>query len=294
MLEALLNLVFLVLWIRYYGERSPQFHFIPAYRSIESLTDPVVKFLSRFIPRLFKGQEVFLLLLLFFVIRSLHYYSYRLDFISWGWGPALIIWKEATFFASMAKSLLTTALFYFQLLAAILFFEAISRVAWKEHPWGRIASRIGDWPLKLFQKWVPIRLRGFSIALIFLGTLFLFTLGFWVVLIPSREVLLVPGGAIHAGLLGKMAILNLYAASSVLSVLFILLLVRALLSWFFPFAGTGVADLIYRLTDPVLGWFSRWNWRAGGIDFSLFIAGILCLVVQKLLHRLLIWAYLQL
>jgi len=157
----------------------------------------------------------------------------------------------------------------------------------------KIATRLTQWPRTLFY-------RGFSsfqlrMTFVFIGTLVLFTLFFYSLLLPfGGEVVFVPGRGEGAALFLKIFTLNLFLAEKIFRILFILLILRVFLSWFFPYGLSGVGDLIYRLTDPILERFSFLNLRAGPIDFTLIIASVLFLFCDQFCRALLVKLYLSL
>jgi len=49
-MEFLFNLIFLLLLIRFYGDRERDFYFNRAYKKLVQFTDPPYRFFSRFFP----------------------------------------------------------------------------------------------------------------------------------------------------------------------------------------------------------------------------------------------------
>lgn len=295
MFEFLFNLVFLLLLIRFYGEWTRDFYFSAVYQRLTRWIDPPIHFVEKLLPENLKKQAIGVFIFLFFLIRALHYYSYRSDVLGMEWGPAVLVLRDATFFSACVKSVIVTALFYFQFLSIVLLFEAVSRIGMIQDPYWRIFSRISSWPKTLFSRFSPWKGRVSFALFVFAAMAFLFTLLFFLILAPfGKKAILVPGGSAVLSILPKMLLLNLFVATSFFYVLFCLLLVRALLSWFFPMGLFGMGELIYKLTDPVISWFARWRLQTAGIDFSVLVATFLCLFTQQLIRRLLIWLYLQL
>ena len=64
----------------------------------------------------------------------------------------------------------------------------------------------------------------------------------------------------------------------------ILIFARVVFSWFNPAPGNPMVDIVYRLTDPVLGFFHRFIPPIGGLD----ITPIFILFGIQLLERLLL------
>lgn len=285
-------MILLLLW---HGSGSPELHFNPVYRKIERFTEPPLSSVSRFLPPVLKPYSLFLFFALFFLVRALHYYSYRGEFLGLSWGPALLVFSHPTFIVALAKSIFATALFYFGLLTCLILLEGVSRTPMIQDPAWRILSVMAAWPKILFKKSFPWKGKFLFFTWIFLGTLLLFTAAFFVFLFPfGSHVFLVPGKEMTFLVFPKMLILNLFVATIFFTVLFYLLLFRALISWFFPWGVFGLGEFISHVTDPVLDWLSRWNLRAGPIDFSVLVAILLCLFAQQLLRRGLIWTYLHL
>lgn len=295
MLDPLFNFIFVILLLLWRGSSSSELHFNPVYRKIERFLEPPMSSVSRFLPLALKPYTLFLFFILFLLMRALHYYSYRGEFLSLSWGPAVLVFSPPTFLAALAKSIFATSLFYFGLLACLILLEGVSRTPMIQDPTWRMLSALAAWPKILFKKSFPWKGKFLFFTWIFFGTLLLFTVAFFVFLFPwGSHVLLVPGKEMSYLVFPKMLILNLFVATIFFTVLFYLLLIRALLSWFFPFGVFGFGDFISHVTDPILNWLSRWNLRAGPIDFSVLVAIFLCLLARQLSRHFLIWTYLHL
>lgn len=63
--------------------------------------------------------------------------------------------------------------------------------------------------------------------------------------------------------------------SMIFNVLYFLLVVRIILSWFAVNPYNEIVQILYRITDPILAPFRRLPLQIGGIDFSPIIAFII-------------------
>lgn len=292
-MEFLFNLIFLLLLIRFYGDRERDFYFNRAYKKLVQFTDPPYRFFSRFFPENQMGGVHLLFFVVYLALRAFHYYSYRHEFLGLPWGPAMLVWKSPTLLYSFLQSIFATTLFYFHLLVILILLEWLAHAHLGGDPLLKIATRLTKWPRTLFY-------RGFSsfqlrMSFVFIGTLFLFSLFFYSLLFPFEgEVVLVPGRGEGVALFLKMLTLNLFLAEKIFRILFFLLILRVFLSWVFPYGARGVGDIIYRLTDPICERFSFLNLRAGPIDFTVLVASILFLFCDKICRALLVKLYLSL
>lgn len=285
MLETLFNIIFILLLLRFYGDRIRDFYFNPTYRRLSDLTDPAYRFASRLLPAPQNTGAHLLFFVLFILIRSFHYYSYRTQFLGLGWGPAALVWQSPSFLSTTFKALMATGLFYFHLLIILLLFDWLTQGRIMGDPLWRMAQTLIHWPKSLFKK--------FKLFWVWVATLLMFSLFFYLLLLPFQtHVVLIPGGLNGLTLFPKILILNLFLAEKIFSILFVLLLIRVFLSWFFPYGIAGIGDLVSRLTEPLVQWFSRWNLRMGPIDFSVLVASLLCLFLDQFCRTLLIRAYL--
>lgn len=71
-------------------------------------------------------------------------------------------------------------------------------------------------------------------------------------------------------------LLNIYA---------LILLVRALMSWFDPGFRTQVGQVIFKLTEPVVGPIRQVMPSTGGIDFSVMIAIFLIYILRSIIAQ---------
>ena len=62
--------------------------------------------------------------------------------------------------------------------------------------------------------------------------------------------------------------------SMIFNVLYFLLVVRIILSWFAVNRYNEIVQILYRITDPILAPFRRLPLQIGGMDFSPIIAFI--------------------
>ena len=60
--------------------------------------------------------------------------------------------------------------------------------------------------------------------------------------------------------------------SMIFKILYILLVIRIILSWFRPDPFNEIVSMLYRVTDPILIPFRRLPLQFGGIDFSPILA----------------------
>lgn len=66
----------------------------------------------------------------------------------------------------------------------------------------------------------------------------------------------------------------------VFSLIYFLLFVRVIMSWFMPDPNNSFFITIYRVTEPVLSLFRRIPLRIGPIDFSAMLAFLAVYVLQ--------------
>lgn len=71
-------------------------------------------------------------------------------------------------------------------------------------------------------------------------------------------------------------LLNVYA---------LILLVRALMSWFDPGFRSQVGQIIFKLTEPVVGPIRQVMPSTGGIDFSVMIAIFLIYILRSIIAQ---------
>jgi len=75
-------------------------------------------------------------------------------------------------------------------------------------------------------------------------------------------------------ILGQLLASLAYLFNTVFSILFFLLIVRIVLSWFGISAYNEIVQILFRITDPILGPFRRLPLTVGAIDFSPILAFI--------------------
>lgn len=75
-----------------------------------------------------------------------------------------------------------------------------------------------------------------------------------------------------AGLL--ISLLNIYS---------FILVARALMSWFDPTFRSGVGQIVYKLTEPVVEPVRRVLPPMGGLDFSIMLTIFLLIILQRLI-----------
>ena len=73
-----------------------------------------------------------------------------------------------------------------------------------------------------------------------------------------------------------------------LNLLNLMIIVRALLSWFDPGMRSSVGKILVDITEPLLGPIRRMIPSAGGLDFSPIIAIILLQFVERIVLQALI------
>lgn len=290
-MEILFNFLFVILIILFYGDLKSEAYFNPLYKKLSGWTEPVYRFARGLFSADQKAGAHILFILLFLILRALHYYSYRHETAGMMWGPVMLVWKDPAFLASLTKSVLSTALFYYHMLVILLLLD-----------WGTGGEFIGNplWKLlhglTLWVKNIGHRISNsfhVKMSASFLFLVFLFSLLFFGVLISfGGKMVLVPGGSGAPALLPKIVILNLFLAENIFRIYFYLFFFRAILSWFFPYGAGGAGDLIFRLTDPLMDKLSRWNLRAGPFDFSALILMLASLFMDQLCANLLIRLYL--
>ena len=76
--------------------------------------------------------------------------------------------------------------------------------------------------------------------------------------------------------------------SYLFNALTLLLVARALLSWFDPGMRSSVGKILVDITEPLLGPIRRMTPSAGGLDFSPIIAIILLQFVERIVLQALI------
>jgi YggT family protein len=76
--------------------------------------------------------------------------------------------------------------------------------------------------------------------------------------------------------------------SYLFNALTLLLIARALLSWFDPGMRSSVGKILVDITEPILGPIRRMIPSAGGLDFSPIIAIILLQFVERIVLQALV------
>jgi len=76
--------------------------------------------------------------------------------------------------------------------------------------------------------------------------------------------------------LGELLISLLYIYSMIL-------VVRALMSWFDPGFRSAIGKVIFQITEPVVEPVRRVIPPMGGLDLSIMVAVFLCIILQRLI-----------
>lgn len=71
-----------------------------------------------------------------------------------------------------------------------------------------------------------------------------------------------------------LTLLNIYS---------LVLLARALMSWFDPTFSSAVGRIVYQMTEPVVAPVRQVMPRTGGIDFSIMVTIFLCIILQRMI-----------
>ena len=77
-------------------------------------------------------------------------------------------------------------------------------------------------------------------------------------------------------ILGQLLASLAYLFNMIFNILYFLLIIRIILSWFSINPYNDIVQLLYRITDPILAPFRRLPLQVGFIDFSPMVA-FLCL-----------------
>lgn len=67
--------------------------------------------------------------------------------------------------------------------------------------------------------------------------------------------------------------------------LWVLILLRVVLSWTSPYGGGGFTAFVYQATEPILGPIRRVLPPAGGLDWSPFVALVLLSLIEGMFRR---------
>lgn len=70
---------------------------------------------------------------------------------------------------------------------------------------------------------------------------------------------------------------------SMLNIYSLILLARALMSWFDPMFRSAIGRFVFQLTEPVVEPVRRVIRPMGGIDFSIMVTIFLCIILQRLI-----------
>lgn len=70
---------------------------------------------------------------------------------------------------------------------------------------------------------------------------------------------------------------------SFLNIYSLILLARALMSWFDPMFRSAVGRFVFQLTEPVVEPVRRIIRPMGGLDLSIMFAIILCIILQRMI-----------
>ena len=73
-------------------------------------------------------------------------------------------------------------------------------------------------------------------------------------------------------ILGQLLASLAYLFSMIFNILYFLLVVRIILSWFGVNPYNEIVQILYKITEPILAPFRRLPLRAGFIDFSPIVA----------------------
>ena len=76
--------------------------------------------------------------------------------------------------------------------------------------------------------------------------------------------------------------------SLICSILYFILVIRVILSWFQVNPYNDFVQIIYRITDPILAPFRRLPLQYGGLDFSPIVAFMAISILQNFLVRILL------
>ncbi len=72
---------------------------------------------------------------------------------------------------------------------------------------------------------------------------------------------------------------------SILNILTILLVARALFSWFDPGFGSTIGRFLFDLTEPLVGPVRRLMPQTGGLDLSIMVTMLLLIVLRQLIAQ---------
>lgn len=70
---------------------------------------------------------------------------------------------------------------------------------------------------------------------------------------------------------------------SLLNIYSLVLLVRALMSWFDPTFSSAVGRIVFQMTEPVVAPVRQVMPSMGGIDLSIMVTIFLCIILQRLI-----------
>ncbi len=70
---------------------------------------------------------------------------------------------------------------------------------------------------------------------------------------------------------------------SLLNIYSLILLARALMSWFDPTFSSSVGRIVYQMTEPVVAPVRQVLPSMGGLDFSIMVTIFLCIILQRMI-----------
>ena len=70
---------------------------------------------------------------------------------------------------------------------------------------------------------------------------------------------------------------------SLLNIYSLVLLARALMSWFDPTFSSAIGRVVYQMTEPVVAPVRQVLPSMGGLDFSIMVTIFLCIILQRMI-----------
>ena len=70
---------------------------------------------------------------------------------------------------------------------------------------------------------------------------------------------------------------------SLLNIYSLVLLARALMSWFDPTFSSAIGRVVFQMTEPVVAPVRQVLPSMGGLDFSIMVTIFLCIILQRLI-----------
>lgn len=74
-----------------------------------------------------------------------------------------------------------------------------------------------------------------------------------------------------------------YLIGQIFYIFYLILIARVIISWLPQFRKNAIADIIYKITDPVLAPIQKVLPPLGGLDWSVFALILLMQMIQKIL-----------